>query len=69
MTALKTAENIVAQVIHTSELAGDALGPAQPVLVGIGYSFQETGRLPVQDWDIQMDFVATERELIECTSR
>jgi 5-formyltetrahydrofolate cyclo-ligase len=44
-----------------------AARPAQPVLVGIGYSFQETERLDAQDWDIQMDFVATERELIDCT--
>ena len=44
----------------------DAARPAQPVLVGIGYSFQETERLDAQAWDIQMDFVATERELIDC---
>lgn len=42
--------------------------PAQPVLVGIGYSFQETDAIAAQDWDIQMDFVATERELIDCTT-
>jgi 5-formyltetrahydrofolate cyclo-ligase len=40
--------------------------PAQPVLVGIGYSFQEVSALDDQAWDIQMDFVATERELIDC---
>jgi 5-formyltetrahydrofolate cyclo-ligase len=44
----------------------DAMRPAQPVLVGIGYSFQELPALPDQGWDIQMDFVATERELIDC---
>jgi len=44
------------------------LRPAQPVLVGIGYSFQELPAMPDQAWDIQMDFVATERELIDCTS-
>lgn len=42
--------------------------PAQPILVGIGYSFQELSALPARDWDIQMDFVATERELIGCTA-
>jgi len=46
----------------------DVPRPAQPVLVGIGYSFQELPALPDQAWDIQMDFVATERELIDCTS-
>ena len=40
--------------------------PAQPLLVGIGYSFQELPALAGEAWDIQMDFVATERELIEC---
>ena len=43
--------------------------PAQPVLVGIGYSFQELPTLPEQAWDVRMDFVATERELIDCTKR
>jgi 5-formyltetrahydrofolate cyclo-ligase len=46
---------------------GHAARPARPLLVGIGYSFQELPALPARDWDIQMDFVATERELIECT--
>jgi 5-formyltetrahydrofolate cyclo-ligase len=41
--------------------------PAQPLLVGIGYSFQEVPALAAESWDIQMDFVATERELIDCT--
>jgi 5-formyltetrahydrofolate cyclo-ligase len=41
--------------------------PAQPVLVGIGYSFQELPALSDQAWDIQMDFVATERDFIDCT--
>jgi 5-formyltetrahydrofolate cyclo-ligase len=44
----------------------DAARPAQPLLVGIGYSFQEVPALPAQDWDVRMDFIATERELIEC---
>jgi len=41
--------------------------PARPVLVGIGYSFCERPLLPAEAWDIRMDFVATERELIDCT--
>lgn len=40
--------------------------PAHPLLVGIGYSFSERPTLPAEAWDIQMDFVATERELIDC---
>jgi len=45
-----------------------ATRPAHPVLVGIGYSFQELPALVAQDWDVQMDFVATQRELIDCTA-
>ena len=41
--------------------------PAQPLLVGIGYAFQEVAALAEASWDIRMDFVATERELIDCT--
>ena len=48
---------------------GDQPHPARPVLVGIGYSFSERPELPAEAWDIQMDFVATERELIDCTGR
>lgn len=43
--------------------------PAHPVLVGIGYSFAERPMLPAEAWDIQMDFVATERELIDCAGQ
>ena len=46
-----------------------ATRPAQPVLVGIGYSFCELPALPDQPWDVKMDFVATERELIDCTEQ
>ena len=48
------------------EFLKDVPRPAQPVLVGIGYSFQEVSALPAQAWDIRMDFIATERELIDC---
>ena len=42
--------------------------PAQPLLVGIGYSFQETPALSARAHDVSMDFIATERELIDCRS-
>jgi hypothetical protein len=48
---------------------GDQSRPAKPILVGIGYSFAERPMLPAESWDIQMDFVATERELINCTEQ
>ncbi len=43
--------------------------PAQPLLVGIGYHFQELGNVPRNAWDVPMDFIATDRELIDCTTR
>jgi len=40
--------------------------PASPVLIGIGYSFQEVDALPALDHDVRLDFIATEKELIDC---
>jgi 5-formyltetrahydrofolate cyclo-ligase len=45
----------------------DVPRPARPILVGIGYHFQEVEKLDAQPWDIPMDFIATDRELIACT--
>ncbi|MBS0589695.1 MAG: 5-formyltetrahydrofolate cyclo-ligase [Proteobacteria bacterium] len=41
--------------------------PSEPLLVGIGYAFQEVATLPEQDWDVALDFIATDKELIDCT--
>ncbi|HSX60830.1 MAG TPA: 5-formyltetrahydrofolate cyclo-ligase, partial [Tahibacter sp.] len=41
--------------------------PTTPLLVGIGYSFQEIDTVGAQAWDVKLDLVATERELIDCT--
>ncbi len=40
--------------------------PRAPVLVGVAYAFQEIAALPAEDWDVPLDFVVTERELIDC---
>ncbi|MBL0028989.1 MAG: 5-formyltetrahydrofolate cyclo-ligase [Rhodanobacteraceae bacterium] len=40
--------------------------PAHCVLVGVGYAFQEVPMLPVEAHDVRLDFIATERELIDC---
>ncbi|HEY8682148.1 MAG TPA: 5-formyltetrahydrofolate cyclo-ligase [Rhodanobacter sp.] len=40
--------------------------PTEPLLVGIAYSFQQLPRIEAARWDIALDFVATERELIDC---
>jgi len=45
----------------------DAQRPARPVLVGIGYHFQELAEIAPQAWDIRLDFIATDRELIACS--
>lgn len=38
--------------------------PAPPLLVGIGYACQELPRVPREDWDLRLDYIVTERELI-----
>jgi 5-formyltetrahydrofolate cyclo-ligase len=42
-------------------------GVGRPLLVGVGYAMQEVERLPVEPWDVRLDYVATERELIDLT--
>ena len=39
---------------------------APPLLVGVGYAFQEGEMGQIEEWDVPLDFVATERELIDC---
>ncbi|MGB3462746.1 5-formyltetrahydrofolate cyclo-ligase [Rhodanobacter lindaniclasticus] len=41
--------------------------PTEPLLVGIAYAFQELPEVDEQDWDVPLDFIATERELIDCS--
>lgn len=43
-----------------------AARPASPLLVGVGYGFQEVAQFTPEPWDVALDFVATERELIDC---
>lgn len=40
--------------------------PVKPLFVGVGYAFQEQATLDAQPWDVALDYVATERELIQC---
>lgn len=40
--------------------------PASPQLVGIAYGFQELAQFTPEPWDVALDYVATERELIDC---
>jgi len=34
--------------------------------VGVAYDFQEVGQLDAEPWDVPLDYVATDRELIDC---
>lgn len=45
----------------------DAQRPARPVLVGIGYHFQEVAQIDPAEWDVRLDFIATDCELIACS--
>lgn len=38
--------------------------PAPPLLVGVGFACQEVSGIPTADWDVPLDLVVTERELI-----
>lgn len=40
--------------------------PAPPLLIGIAFACQEIARLECAHWDVGVDFVATESELIDC---
>ena len=40
--------------------------PTEPLLVGIAYAFQELPQIRAEAWDVPLDFIATERELIDC---
>lgn len=39
----------------------------KPVLVGVGYALQEVDAIEAEPWDVRLDYVATERELIDLT--
>ena len=50
------------------EYLNDLERPSKPLLVGIGYALQEIDRIEPRDWDVPLDYVATERELIDFTN-
>lgn len=41
--------------------------PAKPLLVGVGYHFQELDTIETAEWDISLDYIATDKTLIDCT--
>ena len=40
--------------------------PAPPLLVGVGHACQEVTEIPAEPWDVPLDAVVTDRELIIC---
>lgn len=42
--------------------------PARPLLVGMAYALQEVPGFDPEPWDVPLDYVATERELIPCAA-
>jgi 5-formyltetrahydrofolate cyclo-ligase len=44
----------------------DQLRPTEPLLVGIAYDFQELSDIVPESWDVTLDFIATDHELIDC---
>lgn len=43
-------------------------GIARPVLIGVGYAIQEVPTIDAMPWDVHLDYVATEHELIDLSS-
>ena len=39
---------------------------ASPLLVGVGYAAQQVDAIQPAAWDVRLDYVATENELIDC---
>lgn len=44
----------------------DQARPTEPLLVGVGYAAQELAQIEPASWDVPLDFIATESELINC---
>lgn len=38
----------------------------RPLLVGIGYAAQQLDAIATEEWDVKLDYIATEKELIDC---
>lgn len=42
--------------------------PSAPLLVGVAYAFQELEAIESGPWDVLLDYIATDQELIDCTT-
>lgn len=45
----------------------DVPRPARPLLVGIGYDFQEVEALTPEPWDVPLDLVVTNARIVRCS--
>jgi 5-formyltetrahydrofolate cyclo-ligase len=54
---------------YDSSFAFRKNNPASPTLIGIAYACQEVDVLDTQEWDVNMDAIATEREWIDCSTK
>jgi len=39
---------------------------AKPLMVGVGYAFQQVDSLHAESWDVTLDYIATDGTLIDC---
>jgi 5-formyltetrahydrofolate cyclo-ligase len=40
-----------------------------PLLVGLAHAVQEVPQVPIDDWDVPLDFVVTESALHQCRGK
>ena len=38
----------------------------KPILMGFAYAFQEVKKLVAENWDVKLDYIATENGIIQC---
>lgn len=46
----------------------DTPRPTQPLLVGVGYAFQQVEAIAAAAWDVDLDYIATDAELLACSA-
>jgi 5-formyltetrahydrofolate cyclo-ligase len=42
-----------------------ACGDRRPTVIGVAHSFQEVESIPSEDWDVRIDAIVTEEEIVE----
>ena len=49
---------------YDRSLAFRAVHPSPPLLIGVAYSSQEADLLPTREWDVKLDMLINEREVL-----